>query len=88
MTAERILMLAAHLEIEYGFVEECVRCGAVHLEADPETGLDAGPNQLARLRRLHRICRSLEIEVFAGSIIVDLLERMDALQLEIQRTRS
>lgn len=57
------------------------------LEDLPEDRVGDDPSQLARLRRLRRICRSLDIDVYAGSIIVDLLERMDELQHELERRR-
>ncbi|HAM36172.1 MAG TPA: hypothetical protein DEB40_02415 [Elusimicrobia bacterium] len=87
MTSEQLRMLAALMEIELEFLEECVRCGAVCLEEQPESGPELTPAQLARLRRLQRLCRSLDIDVFAGCIIVDLLDRMDELQSELQRRR-
>jgi len=88
MSSEHLLMLATLMEIESEFLEECVRCGAVRLEADPESSPEFTPSQLARLRRLQRLCRSLDIDVFAGCIIVDLIERMDELQRELQRRRA
>ena len=88
MTSERLLMLATLMEIESEFLDECVRCGVVRLEDHPESSQEFSPSQLARLRRLQRLCRSLDIDVFAGCIIVDLLDRMDELQRELQRRRA
>ncbi|MBI5211365.1 MAG: hypothetical protein HY927_15430 [Elusimicrobia bacterium] len=85
MTSERLLMLATLMEVESGFLEECVRYGAVRLDEPPESGPAIAPSQAARLRRLQRLCRGLEIDAFAGCIIVDLLDRMDELQAELQR---
>ncbi len=84
MTCERLRMLATLMEIESGFLEECLRYGAVRLEESPESP-PLAPSQLARLRRLQRLCRGLDIDVYAGCIIVDLLDRMDELQSELQR---
>jgi chaperone modulatory protein CbpM len=88
MTSERLLMLAAVIDVESGFLEECVRYGAVSLEEIPEGREEFTPAQLARLRRLQRICRSLEVDVYSGCIIVDLLERLDALERELQQRRA
>lgn len=79
--------LAALLEMESAFLEQCIRHGAVRPEALAEDRADLPPAQLARLRRLQRICRSLDIDVFAGCIIMDLLDRMDGLQLELETLR-
>ena len=84
MTSEQLRMLEALMEIESGFLEECLRCGAVELEESPENP-SLTPSQSARLRRLQRLCRSLDIDVYAACIIVDLLDRMDALERELQR---
>ena len=83
MTSQRLLMLSTYMEVESEFLEECVKYGAVSLEDQPESGPELSPSQLARLRRLQRLCRSLDVDVFAGCIIVDLLDRMDELQREL-----
>jgi hypothetical protein len=85
MTSERLRMLAAILEIESDFLEECTRCGAIRLEDLPEGRTEVSASEQARLRRMRRICCDLEIDVYAGSIIVDLLERMDELQRELEQ---
>ena len=85
---ERLQMLAAILEIESAFLEQCVQYGAVRLEELPEDREKFAPAQLARLRRLQRICRSLDIDIFAGCIIVDLLGRIDGMEHELERLRA
>jgi len=55
------------------------------MRPDPEENAELTPSQLVRLRRLERICRSLDIDVFAGCIIVDLLDRADQLESELER---
>jgi hypothetical protein len=80
--------LSAFMEIESAFLEQCVRHGAVRLEAFVEDRVEFTPEELARLRRLHRICLSLDIDVFAGCLIVDLLERTDELQRELESLRA
>jgi len=78
-------LLAAVLEIESDFLEECARYGAIRLEDLPEGATEVTASEQARLRRLRRICSDLEIDICAGSIIVDLLERMEELQRELER---
>ncbi|MBI5246902.1 MAG: hypothetical protein HY923_06945 [Elusimicrobia bacterium] len=45
------------------------------------------PTEQIRSRRLRRICLHLEVDEFAGLIIVDLLERMEELQRDLERLR-
>ncbi|MFC1523031.1 chaperone modulator CbpM [Elusimicrobiota bacterium] len=85
---EHLEMLAAIAEIESAFLEQCVWHGALRLEDLPEDRAQFTPSQLARLRRLQRICRSLDIDVFAGCIILDLLDRMDGLEHDLERLRA
>ena len=85
MTSERLCMLASILEIDVDFLEECIRCGVIRLEDIPEDRGEISACEQARLRRLRRICCGLEIDVYAGSIIVDLLGCMDELRRELDR---
>jgi len=85
---KRLQMLAAIMEIESEFLEECIWHGALRLEDLPEDRGEFTPSQLARLRRIQRICRGLDIDVFAGCIIVDIVDRMDGLQRELERLRA
>ena len=69
----RLRALAEESSIEIEFLQVCVHEGALR-----EEDLARQPAaELARLRRLHRLCRSLDLDVFAASIIVDLLERLE-----------
>jgi hypothetical protein len=79
--------LAAHLRVEVAFLEECARCGALSVQALPEDPRTAPAAELARLRRLQRLCRGLDLDPFAGSLIVELLERVDALERDLERLR-
>lgn len=85
---ERMRLLARTLEIESAFLEQCVLFGVLRLEELPEEQAEVAPSQVARLRRLQRICLSLEVDVFAGCVIVDLLGRIDGLQHELERLRA
>ena len=75
--------LAADYEIELAFLELAVSEGAVCEDelAREEHGVAA----LTRLRRLNRLCASLDLDVYAGSIIVDLVERLERTQAELDR---
>jgi len=86
--AEKLKVLSELLELESGFLEDCLRWQDQDWEeflADPA---EVPPALPARLRRLRRLCADLDLDVFSGSIIVDLLERMEALQRELERLRS
>ncbi|MFA6091478.1 MAG: chaperone modulator CbpM [Elusimicrobiota bacterium] len=87
MSSERLVTLAALMGIESDFLEECVLYEVIDLEDSSEISSGLSPSQSARLRRLQRLCRSLDIDVFAGCIILDLLDRMEELQREIDSPR-
>jgi hypothetical protein len=82
---ERLETLAADFELEIEFLELAVDEGAVREEE--LTQETHGAAALARLRRLQRLCASLDLDVYAGSIIVDLLERLESAQQELERRR-
>ena len=85
--AARLETLAAEFEIELEFLRLCVEEGAVREEdLAPEPPAPSAA-ALARLRRLQRLCRSLDVDVFAGSIIVDLLERLEDMRRDLERRR-
>lgn len=84
---ERWRLLAAVVEIEPEFLEQCVRCGAIQASELPEGDTWLAPAQLSRLRRLERLSRGLEIDIYAAGVIVGLLERMEILQAELDRAR-
>ncbi len=42
----------------------------------------------ARRRRLERLCHSLDLDAFEGGLVLDLLERVEALQCELKRLRA
>ena len=84
---ERLKALASRMEIELEFLDECLRQGALSFEEDAEEDAEFSPASLARLRRLERLCHSLGVDAYAGSIIVDLLERMEEMQRELDLLR-
>ncbi|MCX5788372.1 MAG: hypothetical protein NTX64_07715 [Elusimicrobia bacterium] len=87
MTSDSLLWLAELLEMESGFIEECLRCGALSPDDLPQQRAAVPAATAARLRRLRRLCLSLDVDVYAGAIIVDLLERLDELQREMEQGR-
>ena len=73
----RLEELAANFELELSFLQLCVQEGAVRVEELTQEPPALSAAALARLRRLERLCLSLDVDVYAGSIIVDLLERLE-----------
>ncbi len=62
----------------HAFLRECLRCGA--LEAPP-----GDAKGWSRLRRLERLCGALDVEPVVAALILELLERIDALETELRR---
>jgi len=81
--ATNLRALSAHLRIDVEFLEQV----SAHGETLPDPRA-ASPAELARLRRLQRLCRALDLDVFAGAIIVELLERAESLARELEDRRS
>ena len=82
-----LALLAEHLDVPVEFLRECVRHGVLTVEELPADPGEVSAAQLARLRRLRRLCDGLELDVFAGSLIVELLEQMDELRRDLDRMR-
>jgi len=81
---ETLKALAAVMDVDEEFLEQCFQSDALRLEE----GLESDPALLARIRRLQRICRGMEMDAFAGSIIVDLLERVEQMERELEQWRA
>lgn len=81
--SKKLEALAAECSIEIEFLELAVHEGAVSEEE--LTADEHAAAARARLRRLRRLCASLDLDVYAGSIIVDLLERLEQAQAELER---
>jgi hypothetical protein len=87
MSDPRLDALAEKLELERDFLFLCVEHGVLRvdeLEGEPDV---LPPARRAKLRRLQRLCGSLELDVFSGSIIVDLLERLDEMERDLEFLR-
>lgn len=65
-----------HDYVEYGLLEPCERAGDRLLFA---------PTAVARLRRIERLRRELGVNLSGISIILDLRERLQPLQRELER---
>ncbi len=85
MKKDSIELLAAHIDMEPSFLLECLRIGALDDDELPDDPLAVPPARLARLRRLQRLCFALEVDAFAGAIIVDLIERLENARRELER---
>jgi hypothetical protein len=87
MSDARFEILAARLELEHDFLLLCVSHGVLRADELDERPDVLPPARLAKLRRLQRLCRGLDIDVYAGAIIVDLLERLDEMERDSERLR-
>ncbi len=85
MKKDSVKALASYTEIDVVFLHECLEHGALGPDELPDDPLAISPAQLARLRRLERLCASLQIDAYAGSIIVDLLEELGRVRAEMGR---
>jgi hypothetical protein len=83
MKKDNIKALASYTEIDVVFLHDCLEHGALGPDPLPEDPHALSPAQLARLRRLQRLCASLQIDAYAGAIIVDLLEELDRVRADI-----
>lgn len=77
--------LAELMRLDVSFIEQCLSSKTIDAKDAAQGEPELSPLQLARLRRLRRICASFDIDVIAGSIIVDLLERIAELEAEMEK---
>ncbi len=56
--------------------------------AGKSRSVHAPPQTAARARRRQRLCRALDIDAFAASIILDLRQELDALERELELWRA
>ena len=84
----QVKSLAAFYEGELEFLEQCVELDVLRLEDASSAAVRPTAKQLAKFRRLQRVCASLELDAVAGAIIVDLLERIQSMEDEMMRLKS
>ena len=58
------------------------------LETTKDDGEYFSDADIVRVRKMERICADFELPVIAGTIIVDLLERINVLEETIQRLKA
>ena len=83
----KLQKLAAHLGLEVEFLEQVSVHGELLLDGVPDNPGSVSPAQLARLRRLSRLCAGLDLDVFAGALVVELLEREESLRRDLEDLR-
>ena len=88
VAVEKLKALSEILEVESDFIEDCLRWEDEGWDDFLAGSAEVPPALSTRLRRIHRLCRDLDLDVFAGSIVVDLLERVEVLQRELEHQRS
>jgi len=64
-------------------VTEIVEMGWIVPVRTAENELLFKPDDVYRIRKLERICRDFELTTIGGSIIVDLLERIETLEQQV-----
>lgn len=84
-TPSDLAELARRLGTETSFLAQCLEAGALELDDISAMARATTSPGRARLLRLQRLCRGLEMEPFAASIILDLLERLDELERRHER---
>jgi len=81
-----IVILSERFHIERGFLAQCIAESVIEIhEVEGEWDLSNGT--ALRLRRLERLCQTLDVDVPAAKQILDLTERIADLENQIQRLR-
>lgn len=78
------------LGFEESFLRDCLLCGAIEKELELErlAAMRAERSDLARLKKLKRICDALDIDPLAGDLILTLLEQLDEAERELADLKS
>lgn len=70
-------------------ITELVDMGWLRPTRTAEEALLFRANDVYRIRKLERLCADFELHTLGGSIVMDLLDRIDALEMRIRElTRS
>lgn len=65
-------------------LNELVEMGWITSAHTADSALLFRYNDIYRIRKLERLCADFELHTLGGSIVVDLLDRIDALELRIR----
>lgn len=65
-------------------LNELVEMGWITPARTADSALLFRYNDIYRIRKLERLCADFELHTLGGSIVVDLLDRIDALELRIR----
>lgn len=74
-------------EITQERYEELHEIGWIKAAQKTEKTLLFFPSTVYKVRKLERICKDFEIQALAAAIIVDLLDKVDALETEIRELK-
>jgi hypothetical protein len=77
-----LVRLSESLRIEHGFLVQCIEESIVEIR---EGNVSNG--SVLRLRKLERVCRTFNVDVPTAKHILELTERLAALEEEIGRLR-
>ena len=68
--------------------QDVLSLGWVQTEKDEEDNLLFSDTDIYRVRKLMRICSDFDLPVIGGTIIVDLLERVAALEATVRQLQA
>ena len=78
--------LCATLQVDEGFFVQCLEASVVAVH-EVDGRLELANATLLRLRRLERICATLEVPLPAALLVSRLTERVSVLEEELRRLR-
>jgi hypothetical protein len=71
--------LAKRFEVDTDFLMECLHESVIEVRGS-RADLDLGNGTALRLRRLERICHTLNVEVPVAALLVELTQRIERLE--------
>ena len=86
MLGEEDFLRVTGISAEY--FQDVLSLGWVVTEKDEENHLLFSDSDIYRVRKLVRICDDFELPVIGGTIIVDLLERIAALEDTVRQLKA
>jgi DNA-binding transcriptional MerR regulator len=79
--------LASGAGVHPGLVQAFVASGLLEPELDASGAALFAPSAVTRLRRIVRLRRDLGVNLAGVAVILEMRERIEALQLEVERLR-